>query len=165
MNIANSLGRNVHGTARNSWRIIIDGSSAASHGLASYEVNSWKLEFAGNVLLSSPELSRLLKFEFAANLTLLVIFTAVTVLFFKKSRVFPNAFVMASATYLSTLVVNTYSTGGLLIDLSAMRFISEKELARLRQSESRVLLQAMTSLAIWAPYLKNSKRARTTFVE
>lgn len=152
-------------TATNSWRIMMDGSSAANHGLDSYEVNSWKLEFDGNVFLSSPELSRLLQFEFAANLTLFFIFAVVTVLFFRKSRLLPNAFIMANATYLTTLVVDTYFTRELLIKLSAMRIISAEDIANLLQSESRVLLQAMTSLAIWATYLKNSKRARTTFVE
>ncbi|WP_099192079.1 DUF2569 family protein [Tepidibacter mesophilus] len=119
-----------------------------------FSKNNWSLITSP----SSPNYHALLKstiiFELAANIIMIILSLGVLLLFFKKSKHFPKAWISTFIFLIASHVID-------IILCKQIPLIGEYELKNLYNQ----LLISIISLSIWAPYLIKSKRVKNTFVE
>ena len=102
-----------------------------------------------------PFLGPLLVFEAIGNLGFTAAYIVLTILFFRKSRIFPKTFIAISFIYLSFVVLDAWFTYFALPKLLLEDAESAGDLAR---------ASASLSVMIWVPYMLVSKRVKNTFV-
>lgn len=90
-------------------------------------------------------------FEFVTNIIIIILSLTVLILFFKKSKYFPKAWII---TFISIILF-------LVIDIVLCNQIPSIPVDDLYNQ----LVKTIIPLAIWGTYLKTSKRVKNTFVE
>ncbi|MEJ8555121.1 DUF2569 domain-containing protein [Tepidibacter sp. Z1-5] len=90
-------------------------------------------------------------FEFATNIIMIILSLTVLVLFFKKSKHFPKAWII---TFISVILF-------LVIDIVLCNQMPSIPVDNLYNQ----LFKTIIPFAIWGTYLKTSKRVKNTFVK
>lgn len=95
----------------------------------------------------------LLIFELLGNLGFIVAYIALGILFFRKSRFFPKAYIAIAFMNLCFIILDAFLSSFVLPGEPMFLPDTAKEIAR-----------PLVSIAIWVPYMLVSKRVRNTFV-
>jgi hypothetical protein len=100
-----------------------------------------------------PMWAPVIVYELLGNVTLLVAYVVLLVLFIKRSTEFPRLFIWIAALTFPFLVIDVWLVSLLPLDEPA-----------LDPSTARGLLASVFALAIWVPYMLRSRRVKNTFV-
>lgn len=148
--------------ALHSWRLPLD-SGNSTYGSRSYTAGSWTVFLEERTYLSSPQLSSLLKTEFALNLALILLHVCVGYQFIRRSRTFARWFISSRLAHLGIILFDA--------EWAAELFGAAARVLRISDPSSDVwkmaigqMLAGLLSLCIWGPYLSWSQRSKATFV-
>jgi hypothetical protein len=121
---------------------------------SAYGLDQWQALTGPGSDSYHPLWAPVLIFEIVSNLTLFVTSLLSMILFFKKKRIFPKAFIVfmsASAAFLALDLVAAYA-------IPAAR-------QEIDSSSHREVTRSLFALLIWGSYMVKSKRVKATFIE
>ena len=101
----------------------------------------------------NPQMALTVIFELVCNIGLLIGYTRLAILFYRKSKNVPRLYVVLSTLYLCIILIDTYLLWLAQPDLPLVDFDSLKK-----------LVFTIASTTIWGAYMLTSERVKRTFV-